>query len=121
METPPPPIKGVEWDPTPTPNKPDMGLFGGGPTQHPESIYRWEVPHIAANFDKTRQRTQLDDLPGGDPLPYEKIQKTKGKHLEKALPQEQNSGVEWQCFFFPVKIKSARETYFWHFFDFFHE
>ena len=25
-----------------------------------------------------------------------------------------------QCFFFPVKIKSARETYFWHFFDFFH-
>ena len=27
---------------------------------------------------------------------------------------------EWQRFFFPVKIKRARESFFWPFFDFFH-
>ena len=40
----------------------------------------------------------------------------KGKGSRGPRPQ----GPEGQRFFFPMKIKSARESFFWPFFDFFH-
>ena len=67
----------------------------GGPTQPPELIYRGEVPHIPANFDKTRQRTLLDDLPGGDPPNMKKYKKLRENTSKMLSLRSKIPGVEW--------------------------
>ena len=66
-------------------------ILGGGQLNSHNPIIGVEVPSRQANFDKIRQITILDDLPGGG-AQYGKIQNSKRKHLKKALFQEQNPG-----------------------------
>ena len=91
----PPPIKGVEWDPTPTPNKPDMGLFGGVPLNTQNRFIGGKFPIYQQTSTKHGKEPYLTTYQGGTPPHMKKYKKLRENTSKRLSLRSKIPGVEW--------------------------